>query len=137
MNAKENVGLPRTTMLTKIKYSKNTGRGSALIMTDILQCAGVPRQINSPFCWAVFIRYCFTVVQPMPKCSLNLKWPCQYYNLIDLVALCQRQSAVIRRSKQSEKMFFSGHFSINCSNYSGVLVILAAAIRRARLCSIL
>jgi len=36
MNAKENVGLPRTTMLTKIKYSKNTGRGSALIMTDIL-----------------------------------------------------------------------------------------------------
>lgn len=43
----------------------------------------------------------------MPKCSFNLKSVCYYYNISDLVAFIQRQSAAICRSKQSEKVLLS------------------------------
>lgn len=43
----------------------------------------------------------------MPKWSFNLKKVCYYYNLSDLLAFIQRQSAAICRSKQCEKVLLS------------------------------
>lgn len=59
--------------------------------------------------------------------SFNFKRVCYYYNLSDLLAFIQRQSAATCRSKQCEKVRTSlfEHFSINCSNCGGFMVLVA------------